>query len=501
MTKNSITNYINTPIVFQEKLLNYFSQNSEIIIFDIGACEGEDSIKYANLFPNSKIYAFEALPNNIDKINAMITKYGNNRINVIPQALSNKVGVASFFVSSGTPEGYNENTGWDFGNKSSSLLPPDKVKEHFEWLLFNNEIQVETNTIINYCNNNNIKAIDLVHMDVQGAELLVLEGAQDFLNNIKMIWLEVEVVSLYKNQPLKEDIENFMKRHKFRKIFEKIDNLSGDQLYVSSDFYKGNKENSLTEILKDVIKKQLLKIPIIKKILYWKHLAFLYDNAQINAEYRKVSYSQCGEDLIVKYIFDTIGISNPSYIDIGAHHPYYLSNTALFYQNGSRGINIEPDITLYKDFLTDRKEDINLNIGVGIHEEDIDFYIISSPALNTFSKKEAENYSNESRHFIKSVEKVRVRTLPNILKDFSNENFPQFLSIDAEGVDETIIKAIDYEKKFPIVICIETISYSETGNGIKNKEIIDFLEKKGYLLYADTYINSIFILDSLWRKL
>lgn len=248
------------------------------------------------------------------------------------------------------------------------------------------------------------------------------------------------------------------------------------------------------------VKKKIAQIPIIKKILYWKHLAFLYNSMQNATQYHHISYSQCGEDLIVKYIFDHIGISQPSYIDVGAHHPYYLSNTALFYQNGSRGINIEPDINLYKEFLNYRKEDINLNIGVGSHEDEIDFYIISSSTLNTFSKEEAENYSNEGAYSIKSVEKVRVRTLPDILKDFSNMSFPQFLSIDAEGVDEIIIKAIDYDRNFPIVICIETISYSETGKGIKNKEIIDFLETKGYLLYADTYINSIFVLKSLWRK-
>ena len=49
-----------------------------------------------------------------------------------------------------------------------------------------------------------------------------------------------------------------------------------------------------------------------------------------NNQFLKKSYSQCGEDLIVKFIFDILNIKNPSYIDIGAHHPNYISNTALF---------------------------------------------------------------------------------------------------------------------------------------------------------------------------
>ena len=106
----------------------------------------------------------------------------------------------------------------------------------------------------------------------------------------------------------------------------------------------------------------------------------------VDKKYKKTSFSQCGEDLIIKFIFDNIGIHEPSYIDIGAHHPYFISNTALFYKNGCRGINIEPDPILFKGFLKYRNEDKNLNIGVSSTNNEMDFYIISTPTLNTFSK-------------------------------------------------------------------------------------------------------------------
>lgn len=220
----------------------------------------------------------------------------------------------------------------------------------------------------------------------------------------------------------------------------------------------------------------------------------------LESEFQKISYSQSGEDLIVKYIFENLNIKNPTYIDIGAHHPYYISNTALFYQNGSRGINIEPDPTLFKAFIKERKKDINVNIGIGNKNEELDFYIISSTTLNTFSKEEAYNYQKEGNYTIKSIEKIKVATLSNVINEFSNGIFPQFLSIDAEGIDELIIKSIDFDKNFPIVICIETLSFSNSGNGLKNKELIKYIEQKGYLLYADTNINSIFVRESLWRR-
>lgn len=217
-------------------------------------------------------------------------------------------------------------------------------------------------------------------------------------------------------------------------------------------------------------------------------------------KYKKISFSQSGEDLIVKFIFDNLGIPNPTYIDIGAHHPYFISNTALFYKNGCRGINIEPDPTLFNEFLKHRKEDINLNIGISDRNTELDFYIISSPTLNTFSKEEAEKYSLEGNYKIKSIKKINVQTLQDILNNFSNGIFPQFLSIDAEGVDEIIIRELNFDKNFPIVICIETISFSTSGNGIKNKDLIEYITNNGYLLYVDTNINSIFVKKEFWQR-
>jgi FkbM family methyltransferase len=219
-----------------------------------------------------------------------------------------------------------------------------------------------------------------------------------------------------------------------------------------------------------------------------------------DVKFNKISFSQSGEDLIVKYIFDNIGIYKPTYMDIGAHHPYFISNTALFYKNGCRGINVEPDPALFKAFLKYRKEDKNLNIGIGNCNSELDFYIISASTLSTFSKEEAEKYSQEGNYIIKSIEKIQVRTLPAVLNEFSNGVFPQFLSIDAEGVDEIIIKEIDFDNNFPIVICIETISFSTSGNGIKNNELINYIVSKGYMVYADTNINTIFVKENLWKN-
>lgn len=68
------------------------------------------------------------------------------------------------------------------------------------------------------------------------------------------------------------------------------------------------------------------------------------------AKFAKPSFSQCGEDLILRHLFDQLGIARPTYLDVGAHHPQMLSNTALFSATGSTGINVEPDPELFAAF-------------------------------------------------------------------------------------------------------------------------------------------------------
>ena len=63
-----------------------------------------------------------------------------------------------------------------------------------------------------------------------------------------------------------------------------------------------------------------------------------------------------------------------------------------------------------------------------------------------------------------------------------------------------VIKSIDYDNCRPAVICVETLSFSTSGNGIKNNTIIAFLEGRGYMVYADTYINTIFVCQEKWKN-
>ena len=82
------------------------------------------------------------------------------------------------------------------------------------------------------------------------------------------------------------------------------------------------------------------------------------------------------------------------------------------------------------------------------------------------------------------IKKIKLTTLSNILETYLDNKFPDFMSIDVEGMDFQILQSIDFEKSFPKIICVEAAEYSPTGAGARRNELIDFLVTKGYYEYA-----------------
>ncbi|TKB98626.1 FkbM family methyltransferase [Pedobacter cryophilus] len=213
--------------------------------------------------------------------------------------------------------------------------------------------------------------------------------------------------------------------------------------------------------------------------------------------HKKESFSQCGEDLIIKYIFELRGITKPSYLDIGANDPFYLNNTAVFYKNGCRGINIEANPKLLSKFKIERPEDVNLNIGISNISGKMDFYIMKDDTLSTFSKEEYENMINSSK-VLDEIKLIDTDNIDNVLRKYNNGIFPDFLSIDVEGLDEAIIKSINFDFSAPKIICVEAAEYSPIGAGKRRSELIEYLKSKGYYEYANTNLNAIMVAKEFW---
>ncbi len=231
----------------------------------------------------------------------------------------------------------------------------------------------------------------------------------------------------------------------------------------------------------------------------WPRIAaFLRRRAGI---YYRKSWSQCGEDLILRYLFDLLQIARPSYIDIGAHHPWHYNNTYLFYRQGARGVNVEPDPSLYAGLRKGRPRDVNLNMGIGPREAELDFYVMSARTLNTFSANEARKHVEKHGLSIVETKRIKVQTFAQTV-DTHMGRTPDLVSLDVEGLDLDILRSIDFSRYRPHVFCVETISYAKgDGSGVKSAEIHALMLQNEYRLYADTYINSIYVAERSWRTL
>lgn len=220
----------------------------------------------------------------------------------------------------------------------------------------------------------------------------------------------------------------------------------------------------------------------------------IFNNFDPNFKYKKTSYSQYGEDLIIFSIFrEYLNIQKPSYLDIGAHHPFHLSNSALFYKFGCKGVNIEANPDLIKAFQKYRPNDRNINIGISAEKNEVlPFYIMEQPELNTFIKEQAEALASKG-YPINEVKNIQCYNLSYIIQTYCDGVFPDFLSLDVEGMDEYIFEHYDFTLSKPKVICIENLKIDESGHFYKIEKIRNILSANNYVLIADTFLNDIFV--------
>jgi FkbM family methyltransferase len=213
------------------------------------------------------------------------------------------------------------------------------------------------------------------------------------------------------------------------------------------------------------------------------------------------SFSQAGEDVIVNYLFHQIRINQPSYLDIGTNFPIAGNNTYFFYNRGSRGVCIEPDPSLYELIKKSRPKDVIINAGIGFDEsKQAEFYIFPHPytGWNTFSKNEAESRQQQTGIRIKEIKTLSLKNINEVIAAHFNPH-PNFISIDVEGLDLAILQTLDFEKFRPEIICAETITFSINNKEEKRNDIEKFLRSRGYFVFADTHINTIFCREEAYK--
>lgn len=219
---------VNSAAGNEHELISLFSGVSNLVFLDIGGNDGLSSIKYAKLFPNSIIHAYEPIDSNVEKMKANLKEFGvETQVIIHPIALSDENGTADFYLSSGQPP--NVGNDYDYGDKSSSLFEPKLHSELLPWCKF-------TKSTVKTYRYEDLEdkpdKVNFVHLDVQGAELKVFQGMGKELDKVKAVWMEVERVELYKDQPLETEVSQFMTAKGFSLVKSTGNHVAGDQLWV-----------------------------------------------------------------------------------------------------------------------------------------------------------------------------------------------------------------------------------------------------------------------------
>lgn len=200
-------------------------------IFDIGAHEGQTYYTYRSLFPAAKIHSFEPSPSLFVALTLAQSNDKNAQAHQL--AISDTQGKQIFHLnqSSGT---------------NSLLKSGEKAAEYYAPGLFEpkSEVEIETTTIDQFMAHHAIPDLSILKLDIQGAELMALEGASESLHKkaISLIFLEVEFVYLYANQALFHQVCRFLEGMDY--VLYNLYNLhsgakgqlvAGDALFIKSD--------------------------------------------------------------------------------------------------------------------------------------------------------------------------------------------------------------------------------------------------------------------------
>ena len=213
--------------------------------------------------------------------------------------------------------------------------------------------------------------------------------------------------------------------------------------------------------------------------------------AQALDPHTNFSYAQEGEDMLLLRLFNwrTHGF----YVDVGAHHPFRFSNTAMLHNLGWRGIKIDADPDLIQEFDRHRPRDKNLAVGVSDAAGRMRLHKFDEPALNTFDEATAASLVSGGIYKELSCREVAVERLETLLeKHLAPGQAIDLLNIDAEGRDMNVLRSNDWTRFRPGIVLVEqrARTMSEALAGDANT----FLTAHGYELIAKT-VNTLVLRD------
>lgn len=174
------------------------------VIFDVGAHHGDTYVDYRSRFPHAIIHLIEPYSESISILNQRTLDDPDTHIHEI--ALSNEKGERLFHINESTAT----NSLNALNSNATAIWSSELLKQK-------DTTFVPTVTLDSLCKELSIQSIDILKIDVQGAELEVLEGATQLLEKhaIGLVQFEFIAANTYENQEPLHNYLEFMHRHNY----------------------------------------------------------------------------------------------------------------------------------------------------------------------------------------------------------------------------------------------------------------------------------------------
>ncbi|PHR21887.1 MAG: hypothetical protein COA41_01930 [Sphingopyxis sp.] len=200
-------------------------------VIDVGANNGSTCNVWLQKFPSCHIHAFEALEMYQQQLRELQEKHPH-RMTIWPFAASDNSGTTEFQVHEDHPS-------------SSSLLPvTDECKTAMPFTANEKKLTVQVRRIDQLLDHSDFPTSGkvLIKLDVQGAELQVLKGCEQFFHRIDAAVVEINLMPLYKGQPTFLDIATHLESRGliFAGVLEQFHLGDGTPVYLDAVFLRSS---------------------------------------------------------------------------------------------------------------------------------------------------------------------------------------------------------------------------------------------------------------------
>jgi Methyltransferase FkbM domain len=227
--------------------------------------------------------------------------------------------------------------------------------------------------------------------------------------------------------------------------------------------------------MKKLIAKTLT--PICSGLIYLLHNRATFSFNRLELQSVQFSFSQFGEDLAILRIAEQLGLKKGIYVDAGAYHPVFGSNTLLLHKHGWRGINIDLSRDRIAAFSRYRSSDHNVVacLSEKIAPVDIAHCEISSTD-RVIDSPDREKLSLGGQKPIRCSTAITATLTAVIESSPFRLQDVQFLNVDCEGHDLAVLRGLDLQRCRPNILSVEAMTDAE------REALVEFLRLGGYRL-------------------